>query len=324
LGIPVPEHPAEDESSPVVDIFGSTKRKRAFRFQIEDATEEDPRWAKGNVKFTLVSVGETPQRRKKWDDAQKWNEANPRNKKPLPASLYPEWIFKGRPRSGSLTLSLTGAEPEVGHVLQAVLEFASRVGGLGAKTQFGCGVFRIEPERSCDYTIVGKWLERIGQSRCNAVQTDVPTLQGLFWTSFAYPGAATEPSLAPFLLRYRIREEFRTAQGMVSGVKDPELGLRHEVCGFADAKTRSGALFNISFPYAMAGSEQIRFWGWHPRRMNRDTLTARFRKGMEKCFQTDFCAPFPDRFQIESAGLSAAAPASAADVIRILRGGAQE
>ena len=65
LGIAVPEHPADDKGSPVSEIFGSTGHRRAFRLQIEDRTEEDPRFTveDGKVNFTLESVGENPNRR---------------------------------------------------------------------------------------------------------------------------------------------------------------------------------------------------------------------------------------------------------------------
>jgi hypothetical protein len=215
-------------------------------------------------------------------------------------------------------------------ILRAVLTLASRVGGLGAKTQFGCGVFQLgEPSKNFD--VFGQWLATL--KRDAAVNTDLPTLQSLFWTEIECPDRKSNDQ-TPFLLRYRIREQFRRKQAEIDGRRtDPERALRHLVCGWVPNSNidelargggdRSGSLFSVSFPYRRQGdsASHVRIWGWHPKQVLRDDLTSRIVAGMNQCLTSDLHQN-GQTIEIKSFDIARDRPLEPDQLKEILQGGA--
>ena len=242
-GFHVPEDPGSDSISPAANLFGTTEGKRQFAFSIDDQTAPDPHLQPNrgsSISFKLdEKVGIGPHRDEK--DRLK----------------YPEWVFQGHPRGGSLAIRLRASQTHCA-ILQSALFLASRVGAIGAKAQFGCGVFdlcRHPQDHSKIHDLLNPAYPGAPQPETH-LNAELPTLQSLFWKEIPLPGFKPSVNdLTPFLLRYRIREQIR--------IKGYPQDLRHQICGWV-RNPPSGSIFFISFPFPRNDEYRIRVWGWHP------------------------------------------------------------
>lgn len=310
MGIQVPDSPADDSSSPVAKLFGSTSHQRAFRLDVIDEMmpHEHTELCEGERKITYELV-DLP--------------GNPARLRDSHATAHPSWAYRGQLRSGALTLALTRHSPQTANIIHAVLKIASRWGGIGARPSFGCGRFALldEPEGYDGFTA---WLEDIArQEQPVAAPGTLPTLQKIFRADVPVPQRllGAEKGMVRdethFRIRYRVREAYRS-----STVPADE---RHRVCGWVRNdrvgsyaavrnENATGSVFAISFPYRTVaeGQDMLRVWGWRPSDINNTEMLRKIQSGYAACF------PSAPVFQFREPSLSS--PATPAEVLALLNG----
>ena len=237
-------------SNPIEQVFGNTEGRRQFRIvirrselvpnEVQVPTFLPPPDEKGRVTFRL-----------------------PKLSKPTEDSV---WEFGSQAQFGRFQIELTLATPEMAERIFALIDYASRWGGIGARQQSGCGLIRIvdpkpdfhsqSPEEILDAWFGG----RVGSTPTH----ELPTLTEFFFQEFAVPPECPPiedftPQHWPFLLRQRIRRAF---DGW------PQQNLRHRLCGEGGSEPHGAHIF-ISFPFQRTiddAGRVVRVRGWLPAR----------------------------------------------------------
>jgi len=184
-----------------------------------------------------------------------------------------KWYFKGPPWQGLITLQVTGrgtisADIAAGR-LAALLQLASRYGGIGAKGQAGCGLISVLPDSPVDtFSVLEAWLGQLTDQE--VVGEDLPCHRKFFCREYEveeqpedYPDLI-QPLVSDhkgriFAFKYLLRGLLRP-----HGEEDDFMKLRHRICGAILEKAAGASLVNVSFPFQNNRKEIVRIWGWLP------------------------------------------------------------
>ena len=269
MGIPVqdPTTGASGQTSEdpthLETIFGQTDRQRRFRLTLEGGKE----FAFPTTRTSGRYVFELP-------------IVNSRGTKP-------SWQFPSKARAGQMelrTLDLhpdrPGPAPET--LVSLLLNVVSKVGGLGARTQHGCGIIQTEPSRDPEQLF--KWLSPLwikGQGR--RVNPELPSLRNCFVGEFRAKGERNLYNwLDTFWARYHLRGAFRPDPDSPAA-KD----LRHFLFGTLRPE-HIGSKINVSFPFnTNQDALRVRVWGWIPETANRSAHLKTIRAVMETHFNLE-------------------------------------
>jgi len=201
----------------VCQVFGATGWQRRFRLVITDQTQQD---TSSPTRISAQCI-------------------NPKTRK------EPTWYFPDHPRAGSLSIRIQSRDSKFSPaVIGGLIQFIADWAAIGAKTQMGFGVIKLQNGRFETKSLYN-WLDSITAGCC--AYHDLPSLQNLFFACVQQKDATVQEV---FNLKYVLRQLF---------AKDKN--LRHFIMGVTEKKQRIASKVKVSRPYS---DGLIRVWGWIP------------------------------------------------------------
>lgn len=221
--------------SAVSQLFGATGWRRRFRLEVMKCGEE------GKLKSRYIIQTGTPIRRDKLKEGES------------------AWYFDSDARAGEFRVRLTSLDDVDLDLLGGLMQFVAERGGLGAKTQNGCGVISMA-EDAQGRAALEKWLGELSGD----CEDDLPRVDRMFFVKMKPKQGATFDVEEPFRLKAELRQKLHGA-----GWTDD---FRHELMGWVKPRSeeRIAAKVHISFPYELSGGgQEMRIWGWVPKQWER-------------------------------------------------------
>jgi CRISPR-associated protein Cmr1 len=231
--VPDPTKQTPMQECPVAEIFGHTGQQRKFRLLVEEKSVVCEEIVPGNkVMIPTDTQRHAPGCRPKHSC---W--------------YYPSGARKGRFELRFIPSDRQSARFSV-DVICGVLRFIECCGALGAKTQLGLGLIRINHQIDVEPLLA--WLDANRQTP-QADYMQLPSLRNYFHATVTAPTGDVKDS---FLLKYRLRCAF------------PDCDIRHKLFGVVDRNEPRGSRISVSLPF----NGQIRVFGWIPEDTRRSHL----------------------------------------------------
>jgi CRISPR-associated protein Cmr1 len=234
-------------------VFGTTGWKRRFRLEIDDSNLKEVE--KFNIQPTT-----TGDRYK-----HKYGKLVIKNGKKQNSA----WYFKSKAKAGVFLLKIVPMPDFDPILIHGVLKLIQNYGGLGSKSQLGCGIIKIIEEPEFD---LETFIKSVTVKKPEPPVKNLPSLKNMFFVDLLVSDNGMQAVLnLKYDLRNRIREKFS------------DNSLRHFVFGTVQGENQGSKIF-----FSQPVNKEIRIWGWIPEsppsnsRASRSSVIDEIKKELEQ------------------------------------------